>query len=161
MDEHDQHHAHSHEDDHSHHDHHKHMVSDFKRRFFISIIITIPILIISPMIQEFIGVDWAFPYDQYILFALSTIIFIYGGWLFITRGGDEIKATTQGMMTLLGYVIIIAYGYSTLTVIGWGGNNFVWELATLIDSMLLVHWIETKSVMGTSNALEELVTLIP
>src|SRR5690625_7311738 len=97
MDEHDQHHAHSHEDDHSHHDHHKHMVSDFKRRFFISIIITIPILIISPMIQEFIGVDWAFPYDQYILFALSTIIFIYGGWPFITGGWDEIKDKNQGM----------------------------------------------------------------
>src|SRR5699024_3243586 len=133
MDEHDQHHAHSHEDDHSHHDHHKHMVSDFKRRFFISIIITIPILIISPMIQEFIGVDWAFPYDQYILFSLSTIIFIYGGWPFITGGWDEIKDKNPGMMTLIGFAIIIAYGYSTLTVFGWEGNNFFWELATLID----------------------------
>lgn len=161
MDEHDQHHAHSHEDDHSHHDHHKHMVSDFKRRFFISIIITIPILIISPMIQEFIGVDWAFPYDQYILFALSTIIFIYGGWPFITGGWDEIKDKNPGMMTLIGFAIIIAYGYSTLTVFGWEGNNFFWELATLIDIMLLGHWIEMKSVMGASNALEELVKLIP
>lgn len=164
-------HDHHHEDDghhdqhegHGHHGHHDHgdMVSDFKKRFYISLIVTIPILILSPMIQDFIGVDWRFPSDQYILFALATFAFFYGGWPFITGGISELKGKNPGMMTLIGLAILVAYGYSSLTVFGWEGNDFFWELATLIDIMLLGHWIEMRSVMGASNALEELVKLMP
>lgn len=145
------------------HDHHDHgdMVNDFKKRFYISLIVTIPILILSPMIQDFISVDWRFANDQYILFALSTFIFFYGGWPFISGGISELKDKNPGMMTLIGLAILVAYVYSSLTVFGLEGKDFFWELATLIDIMLLGHWIEMRSVMGASNALEELVKLMP
>ncbi|MFB4169942.1 heavy metal translocating P-type ATPase [Virgibacillus sp. JSM 102003] len=162
--EHNEHNHHNHGDHggHNHHDHdHGDMVNDFKKRFYISLIVTIPILILSPMIQGFIGVDWGFPVDQYILFALATFVFFYGGWPFITGGISELKDKNPGMMTLIGLAIVVAYGYSSLTVFGWEGKDFFWELATLIDIMLLGHWIEMRSVMGASNALEELVKLMP
>ena len=165
MSAHDQHkHPNNHENNsHHNHDHHDHegMVEDFKKRFFISLIITIPILILSPMIQGFLGVDWRFTYDQYILFVLATFIFFYGGWPFLTGAVDELKDKNPGMMTLIGLAILVAYVYSSLTVFGLQGSDFFWELATLIDIMLLGHWIEMRSVMGASNALEELVKLMP
>lgn len=144
-----------------HHDHHAMMVEDFKKRFFISLIITIPILILSPMIQMFLNVDWRFSGDSYILFALSTILFFYGGKPFLTGARDELKQKSPAMMTLIALAIIVAYIYSSLTVFVLKGNDFFWELATLIVIMLLGHWIEMKSVMGASKALEELVKLMP
>ncbi|MBU5467644.1 cadmium-translocating P-type ATPase [Virgibacillus sp. MSJ-26] len=158
-----EHHGHHGHDEHGGHDHHDHgdMVEDFKKRFYISLIVTIPILILSPMIQEFIGVDFQLPFNQYILFVLSTFIFFYGGWPFITGGISELKDKNPGMMTLIGLAILVAYVYSSLTVFGLEGQDFFWELATLIDIMLLGHWIEMRSVMGASNALEELVKLVP
>lgn len=156
---------HNHDDhgshgDHGHHDHGD-MVEDFKKRFFISLIVTIPILALSPMIQDFMGVDWRFVNDQYILFVLSTFVFFYGGWPFIAGGISELKEKNPGMMTLIGLAIAIAYVYSSLVVFGWEGHNLFWELATLVDIMLLGHWIEMRSVMGASNALEKLVQLMP
>ncbi|WP_228275546.1 heavy metal translocating P-type ATPase [Gracilibacillus oryzae] len=153
-------HGHGGHENHSHHNHGD-MVNDFKKRFYISLIVTIPILVLSPMIQDFIGVNWQFANDQYILFALSTFVFFYGGWPFITGGVSELKDKNPGMMTLIGLAIVVAYGYSSLTVFGWEGKDFFWELATLIDIMLLGHWLEMRSVMGASNALEELVKLMP
>lgn len=144
-----------------HHDHHAHMVEDFKKRFYISLILMIPILILSPMIQMFLGVDWRFTGDMYILFALSTIIFFYGGWPFLAGAKDELKEKNPGMMTLISLAIIVAYGYSSATVFGFPGDEFFWELATLIVIMLLGHWIEMRSVMGASKALEELAKLMP
>jgi P-type Cu2+ transporter len=165
------HHNHSHDhhhvkgDDHNeHHDHgnhHHHMVEDFKKRLWISILITIPILILSPMIQMFINVDWRFSFDMYILFGLSTVIFFYGGRPFLIGAKDELTGKNPGMMTLIALAIIVAYVYSSFAVFGLEGNNFFWELATLIDIMLLGHWIEMRSVMGASRALEELVKLMP
>src|SRR5699024_7663078 len=153
--------AHQEGSPHDHQDHHEHMVEDFKKRFYISLIVTLPIIIMSPMIQGFIGVDWQVPYNGYILFLLSTFIFFYGGWPFLTGAIDEIKEKEPGMMTLIALAIFVAYVYSSLTVFGLEGHDFFWELATLIDIMLLGHWIEMKSVMGASNALEELVKLMP
>ncbi|ARI77755.1 heavy metal translocating P-type ATPase [Halobacillus mangrovi] len=160
---HNNHEEHGHHDDHGGHDHHDHgsMIEDFKRRFYISLIVTIPILLLSPMIQDFIGLEFSFPYDQYVLFGLATFVFFYGGWPFLTGSVDELKNKEPGMMTLIGLAIVVAYGYSSLVVFGWSGRNFFWELATLIDIMLLGHWIEMKSVMGASNALQELVKLMP
>src|SRR5699024_3708707 len=100
----------------------------------------------SPMIQEFLHVDFLFAGDQYILFGLATIIFFYGGWSFLTGAIDEIKDKNSGMMILIGFAIFIAYAYSSLTVFGWEGKDFFWELATLIDVMLLGHWIEMRLV---------------
>ncbi|WP_298830029.1 heavy metal translocating P-type ATPase [uncultured Planococcus sp.] len=148
---------------HDHHGHHGHgdMVEDFKKRFFISLILTLPILALSPMIQHFMGVDWRFGNDMYLLFGLSTIVFFYGGWPFLTGGISELKDRNPGMMTLIALAITIAYGYSTMVVFGWDGNQLFWELATLVVIMLLGHWIEMRSIMGASNALEQLIQLMP
>ncbi|KAF0224473.1 MAG: Cu2+-exporting ATPase [Erysipelotrichaceae bacterium] len=144
-----------------HHDHHLMMVNDFKRRFFVSLFITIPILLLSPMIQMFMKVDWRFAGDTYILFALSTVLFIYGGKPFLTGAVDEIKKKSPAMMMLIALAISVAYIYSALTVFVLTGGDFFWELATLITIMLLGHWIEMKSILGASRALEELVKLMP
>ena len=145
---------------HDHHDH-SHMVDDFKKRLLISVIITIPILILSPTLQDLFGISWDIPYNAYILFVLATAVFFYGGWPFITGGISELKDKNPGMMTLIALAIFVSYVYSSLTVFGLEGSDFFWELATLIDIMLLGHWIEMRSVMGASNALEELVKLMP
>lgn len=144
-----------------HDDHHAVMVADFRKRFFIALIITVPILLLSPMIQMFIGVDWRFNGDSYLLFGLSTILFIYGGKPFLIGARDELKKKSPAMMSLIALSITIAYIYSTLTVFVINGDDFFWELATLIVIMLLGHWIEMKSVMGASRALDELVKLMP
>ncbi len=144
-----------------HHDHHSMMIEDFKRRFFFSLILTVPILILSPMIQNFIGVDWSFPFDSYLLFGLSTILFIYGGKPFFTGARDELKEKSPAMMTLIAFAIAVAYIYSSLTVFILTGGDFFWELATLIVVMLLGHWIEMRSVMGASRALDALIDLMP
>ena len=147
--------------DHGHHDHHAHMIEDFKKRFWVSLILTVPILLLSPMIQSWLGVDWAFAGDKYILFVLSSLVFFYGGWPFLKGMVDELKAKSPGMMTLIAIAIVVAYGYSSAVIFGLEGKTFFWELATLIDVMLVGHWIEMRSVMGASRALEKLAELMP
>ena len=148
---------------HHHHVHHEDMVEDFKRRFFIALLITIPVLLLSPMIQEFLGLGETirFTGDEVVLFLLSSVVFFYGGYPFIKGLYEEIKEKTPGMMTLIGLAIIVAYGYSTAVVFGFHGEVFFWELVTLIDIMLLGHWIEMRAVMGASRAIEEIAGLLP
>ncbi len=143
------------------HTHHKMMVEDFKRRFYISLILTIPILLLSPMIHSFLGVDWSFKGSPYILAGLSTLLFFYGGKPFFLGARDELKEKLPAMMTLIAFAIIIAYTYSVAATFFIEGTDFFWELATLVVIMLLGHWIEMKSVMGASHALDELIKLIP
>ncbi len=140
-----------------------HAEGDFKRRFWISALLTLPILLLSPMIQEWAGLSrtLGFPGDVYVLFAFSTLIFLYGGFPFLQGLYYEVRSRNPGMMTLIGLATGVAYTYSTLVVFGVKGSIFYWELATLIDLMLLGHWIEMKSVMGASRALEELARLMP
>ncbi len=139
------------------------MVSDFQRRFWLSLIVTVPILTLSPMIQHFLGLGDSIRFfgDQYVLFGLSSVVFFYGGYPFLKGVLSELRATKPGMMTLISVAISTAYLYSSAVVFGLSGNILFWELATLIDIMLLGHWIEMKSVMGASKALEELVRLMP
>ncbi len=146
-----------------HHDHHAMMLADFKKRFLVSFIITIPILLLSPLIQEFLGLEKiaSFPGDIYVLFVLSSIVFFYGGYPFLKGIFDELRSASPGMMTLIAIAITTSYVYSSAVVFGLSGMVFFWELATLIDVMLLGHWIEMKSVMGASKALEELARLMP
>lgn len=146
-----------------HHDHHAHMVADFRRRFWISLALTVPILALSHMIQEFLGLGGRlhFSGDTYVLFVFSSAVFFYGGWPFLAGLWDELKERQPGMMTLIGLAITVAYIYSSAVVFGLSGMNFFWEIATLIDIMLFGHWIEMKSVMGASRALEELARLMP
>ncbi len=141
--------------------HHEHMVKEFKRKFWISLILTIPVLVLSPMIQSFLNLEFSFAGDKYILFTLSSIIFFYGGWPFLKGLFNELKKKIPGMMTLIAVAITVAYVYSSIVVFGLKGKVFFWELVTLIDIMLLGHWIEMKSVMGASMALQELAKLMP
>ena len=144
-----------------HHDHHKMMIEDFKRRFYVTLIITIPVMLLSPMIQQWFHFNIAFKGSNYLLFALSTIVFFYGGMPFLKGLADEIKKRALGMMTLIAVAITAAYAYSVATVFGLQGMDFFWELCTLILIMLLGHWIEMKSVAGASKELELLVQLMP
>lgn len=155
-----------HEDKHMKHkkghgDHHAHMVADFRRRFWVSLAVTVPILFLSPLIQQFLGFEFRFPGDYYVVFALSSFVFFWGGWPFLKGIFEELSKKTPGMMTLIALAIAVAYTYSSAVVFGLTGKFFFWELATLIDIMLLGHWIEMKSVMGASKALEELARLMP
>jgi len=148
---------------HDHTSHHEMMIRDFRKRFFVSVIITIPILLLSPMLQDLLGFEFAlFPeYDHYILFALSSVVYFYGGWPFLTGLVSELREKQPGMMTLIAVAISVAWGYSTATTFGVEGDTFFWELATLIDIMLLGHWIEMKSVLGASRSLQKLVEMMP
>jgi Cu2+-exporting ATPase len=146
---------------HSHHEHHKQMVQDFKFRFWWVLALTIPIMALSPMIQTFMGVEWRFNGDSWILASLSTVVYFFGGWPFLSGLFDELKKKQPGMMTLIGLAISIAYLYSTAVVFGFEGDLLYWELSTLVGIMLLGHWIEMRSVMSASSALEELAELLP
>lgn len=139
------------------------MIEDFKRRFWVSLVLTVPILLLSPMIQSFLGLDESlrFTGDLFLLFGLSSVVFFYGGYPFLSGLLRELKERRPGMMTLIAVAITTAYVYSSAVVFGLAGKIFFWELATLIDVMLLGHWIEMKSVMGASKALEQLARLMP
>ncbi len=145
------------------HNHHKHMVEDFRKRFWVSLVLTIPILLLSPLVHKYIKITTIFQFRDsvYLLFILATAVFFYGGYPFLKGLYDEIKSRKPGMMTLIALAITTAYVYSSLVVFAVKGKIFFWELATLIDIMLVGHWIEMKSVMGASNALEELTRLMP
>lgn len=143
------------------HDHHKMMIADFRKRFWVTLVLTIPILFFSPMIQDFFGYEYLLPGNPYILFALSSVVYFYGGWPFLTGFWSEVKKAAPGMMTLIAMAITVAYVYSSATVFGLEGVDFFWELATLIAIMLVGHWIEMKSVLGASKALQLLVSMMP
>ncbi|WP_019557454.1 copper-translocating P-type ATPase [Thiomicrorhabdus arctica] len=146
-----------------HTNHHAHMAADFRKRFWIALVLTIPILILSPLLQELVGLrdTIRFSGDLYVLFGLSTAVFFYGGWPFLKGLFQELASKQPGMMTLVSVAITTAYIYSSAVVFGLTGKVFFWELATLVDVMLLGHWIEMKSVMGASKALEALAKLMP
>ncbi|HKW39850.1 MAG TPA: HAD-IC family P-type ATPase, partial [Gemmatimonadales bacterium] len=143
--------------------HEAHMAEDFRRRFWVSLWLTLPVLATSEMIQQFLGVrgTLAFRGDQLVGLAFTSAIYFYGGRPFLTGLVDELRRKLPGMMTLVGIAITVAYAYSVLVVFGLPGNVFFWETATLIDVMLLGHWIEMRSVLGASRALQQLVRLLP
>jgi Cu2+-exporting ATPase len=145
------------------HGHHAHMVADFRRRFWISLALTIPVFALAPLIQRFLGIEGAldFPGDSLVQALLATVIYFYGGWPFLKGFVKEMGDRRPGMMTLIALAITVAYAYSAAVVLGLPGEGFFWELATLIDIMLLGHWVEMRSVMGASRALEKLVELLP
>lgn len=148
-------------DKHNHQDHHRMMIRDFKKRLWVSLALTLPVLLLSPMIQSWLGLNWTFNGDNYVLFALSSIIYFYGGYPFLKGLVEELGKKTPGMMTLIAVAISAAYLYSSAVVFGLEGKTFFWELATLIVVMLLGHWLEMRSVLGASKALEALVALMP
>ena len=143
------------------HSSHSSGIADFKKRFYVVLILTIPIMLLSEMIQHWLNIHISFPGSKYVLLILSSVVFFYGGWPFLKGLVGEMRAKNPGMMTLVAFAISVAYIYSVATVFGLKGMDFFWELATLILIMLLGHWIEMKSVAGASRELELLVQLMP
>ncbi|MEY4150133.1 MAG: hypothetical protein RL555_737 [Bacteroidota bacterium] len=143
------------------HGNHTGMIADFKKRFYVVLALTIPIMLLSEMIQHWLKIHIDFPGSKYLLLTLSSVVFFYGGWPFLKGLVNEAKAKNPGMMFLIGFAISVAYIYSVAIVFGLQGMDFFWELATLILIMLLGHWIEMKSVAGASRELELLVQLMP
>ncbi len=142
--------------------HHEMMARDFRKRFVVSMLLTPPVVLLSPLVRTLLHLEFmSFYGDMYVLFALSTVVYLYGGYPFLTGLVDEVRKRQLGMMTLIAVAISVAYLYSAAVVFGLEGTMFFWELVTLIDIMLLGHWIEMRSVMGASRALEELVKLMP
>jgi Cu2+-exporting ATPase len=143
------------------HEAHSSGIADFKKRFYVVLVLTIPIMLLSEMIQHWLNIHISFPGSKYVLLILSSVVFFYGGWPFLKGLAGEMRAKNPGMMTLVAFAISVAYIYSVATVFGLKGMDFFWELATLILIMLLGHWIEMKSVAGASRELELLVQLMP
>jgi Cu2+-exporting ATPase len=134
----------------------------FRDKFWLSLILTIPVLAYSEMIQHWLNfTPPAFPGSQYVPFVFSTIIFFYGGLVFIKGAWGELKAKLPGMMTLISLAIITAYVYSVATQFWLSGEGFFWELATLITIMLLGHWLEMASIAKAENALDAISKLLP
>lgn len=154
-----------HHDGHATHDgydkHAGHHTADFLKRFWICLVLTVPVLLLSHVVQQWIGFHISFAGDKYLLTAISTFIYVYGGWPFLTGMINELRYRNIGMMTLVALAITVAFIYSVAVVFGLQGMDFFWELATLIDIMLLGHWLEMRSVMAASRALESLVALLP
>ncbi len=142
---------------------HAAMVADYRKRFWVALALTVPILALAPMVQELLGVKdlLSFPGDSYVLAVLSTTVYFYGGSPFLKGLLSEVSARNIGMMTLIGVAISAAYIYSVAMVIVGSEETFFWELVTLIAIMLFGHWIEMKSVMGAGKALEKLARLMP
>ena len=138
-----------------------HHTPDFLKRFWITLVLSVPVLLLSHMIQQWLGFTIAFPGDKYVLLVLGSIIYFYGGMPFFKGFLGEVKAGAIGMMTLVALAITVAYVYSVAVVFGLPGMDFFWELATLIVIMLLGHWLEMRSQMAASNALQSLVALLP
>lgn len=154
-------------EDHSAHQQHGgrhagHSVADFRHRFWISLAVTVPVILISPNLPLVPGGQIvSVPGSGWILLALATFLYIFGGKPFLLGMVRELRERTPGMMTLVAVAISVAYLYSTATVLGVEGMPFFWELATLVDIMLLGHWIEMRSVGDASKALESLAKLMP
>ncbi len=149
--------------EHMEHDKHAgHSVAMFKDKFWLSLLLTIPVLIYSDMIQQWLNfTPPSFPGSEFIPFVLSTVIFFYGGLVFIKGAWGELKSKVPGMMTLISLAIITAYTYSVATQFFIAGNGFFWELATLVTIMLLGHWLEMASVAKAESALTAISQLLP
>jgi len=144
------------------HDHSAHDPEKFRRTFWWSLGLTVPILVFSPGLHELLGLNGPrFPGSEYISAGLGAFLFFYGGWVFLTGAVSELRGRQPGMMTLISMAIVVAFLYSAAVTLGLEGMDFWWELATLITIMLLGHWLEMSAVMGAQNALGELAALIP
>lgn len=141
--------------------HHKGMMADFRTRFWISLALSIPVLALSSALQGWFGFSFSIQGGVWLAFALAAIVYIYGGWPFLVGAKQELKKRQPGMMTLVALGITAAFGYSLAVQLGLSGEPLLWELVTLVDVMLLGHWIEMRATMGASNALEELSKLLP
>ena len=148
-------------DEHSFNQHEGHHSSDFKKKFFIALILTIPVLILSPSVQEWSGISFAFSGDTYVLALLASLIVLYTGKPFYVGAGRELKHKSLGMMVLVSLAVLTGYLYSLGTTFFFTAPDFYWEISTLVTFLLFGHWMEMRSVEGATGALGELAKLIP
>lgn len=153
---------HEHQDHHEHDKHAGHSVAMFRDKFWISLLLTLPVLVYSASIQNWLRfTPPEFSGSEYIPLIFSTILFLYGGLVFLKGAVNELKAKLPGMMTLISLAIITAYVYSMATEFVIEGEGFFWELATLITIMLLGHWLEMRSISRAESALDAISKLLP
>ena len=149
------------QDAYAHYKHAGHHTEDFLKRFWVCVALTLPVVLLSEMIQHWFGFRISFVGDKYLLLLLGSAMYFYGGMPFLKGMISEIRDKALGMMTLVALAISVAFIYSVAIVFGLKGMDFFWELATLIDIMLLGHWLEMRSQMAASKALESLIALLP
>ena len=154
-----------HEGHHEHQGHAQHAghsVAMFRDKFWWSVVLTVPTVVWSPMIQQWLGFHApSFPGSPYIPAIFGTILFFYGGMVFLQGAVREIKDRLPGMMMLISLAIIVAFGFSLAVTFGVPGMDLWWELSTLITIMILGHWIEMRSISQAQGALKELAKLVP
>ena len=142
--------------------------ANLKRRFFVSLVLTIPVLLLSSPMGLALPITLSFPGSDWLVAVLATVFFAYGGWPFLRGAADEVRNRKPAMMTLVALGITTAYVYSMYAFVMGSvlhaddmRMDFFWELATLIVIMLLGHWIEMRAVMGAGDALKEMAELLP
>ncbi|MGX7205027.1 heavy metal translocating P-type ATPase [Enterococcus pingfangensis] len=165
-DPHENHEMNGHDHDHGGMDHSMHM-GNFKQKFWLSLVLSLPIIVLSPMMGIQLPFQFTFPGSEWVVLVLATILFIYGGQPFLSGAKMELKMKSPAMMTLIAMGISVAYIYSLYSFVANKVNphehvmDFFWELATLIVIMLLGHWVEMNAVSNASNALKKLAELLP
>ena len=159
----DKHAGHADHQEHEGHDQHAgHSVEMFRDKFWWSIALTVPTLVWSPMIQQWLGFHApTFSGSHYIPAIFGTILFFYGGMVFLRGAVREMKDRLPGMMTLISLAITVAFAFSLAVTLGVPGADLWWELSTLITIMILGHWIEMRSISQAQGALKELAKLVP
>src|SRR3990170_140772 len=147
---------------HGHDKHSGHTPEMFRDRLAVSVALTIPILYLSDHFQEWFGYRAvSFPGDSLVIPVSASLLFAYAGGVFILGSIRELRDRSPGMMTLISLAIAVAYGYSLAVTLGLDGEPFYWELATLLDVMLLGHWMEMRSIVAASRALDHLASMVP
>ncbi|HEX9761818.1 MAG TPA: HAD-IC family P-type ATPase, partial [Acidimicrobiia bacterium] len=149
--------------DHGRHDKHAgHSVAMFRDRFWLSLLLTLPVVVFSELIQEWFGYTApSFPGSDWVAPILGTVTFVYGGSPFLKGAVGEIRDRQPGMMLLIGMAITVAFAASLATTLGWFDLEFWWELAALITIMLLGHWMEMRAIGQAQGALAALAALLP
>ena len=143
------------------HDHHAMMEADFRRRFWVVLALTIPVLLLSPTIQQWFGFSLTFPGYRYLLFAMATVITIYGTWPFYKNARQALRSGVLDMSVLVSIAVSAGYLFSVGSTFIFTAVDFYWEVSTLVAVLLLGHWLEMRAVRGTAGALKELTKLIP
>lgn len=140
-------------------DMHRHHEEDYRRRFMVCLLLTVPVILLGELPTG--KVLFSFKGSEYLVLILSSVIFLYGGYPFLRGSLGELSSRSPGMMTLIAVAITVAYTYSLGVILGLEGMVFFVELVTLIDVMLLGHWIEMRSVGSAAGAIERLAGLLP
>jgi Cu2+-exporting ATPase len=152
----------AHSGHHGHDKHAGHSAEMFRDRFWLSLILTVPTLVWSDSLQDWLSFTApSFPRSQHVPAVFGTAVFLYGGLVFLKGGLGELRDRLPGMMTLISLAITVAFLYSVAVTFGWEGEALWWELATLVTIMVLGHWIEMRSIGQAQGALKELAKLLP